>query len=82
LARYWPVEQVETEDDMSTSNDVYDDPFDDPEVIALVDREREWERRAQEYAWADMRALRKGVRNAVLIALPMWWAVGRLMQWW
>jgi len=54
----------------------------DPEIVALINREREWERQASEYAWGDTRAVCRGVRNAALIALPMWLAIGRFAGWW
>ena len=54
----------------------------DPEIAALINREREWERQASEYAWGDTRAVMRGVRNALLVCVPAWLGIGRVMGWW
>jgi hypothetical protein len=54
------------------------------EVQILLNRERDWERRAKELARItdeDKRALLRGARSAFLLAVPFWvwlaWWLGR-----
>jgi hypothetical protein len=59
------------------------DAITDPEVIALIHREREWESKQREYQWCtEVDALKRGCSNALWICVPVWLAIGRLMGWW
>jgi hypothetical protein len=68
--------------DADTDMDGQVDAPSDPEVVALINREREWERRQREYQWSDTRAVVRGARNGLLICVPIWLAAGRLFGWW
>jgi hypothetical protein len=54
----------------------------DVELLEFLQRQRMWETEMRKYCREDRLNLWRGVRNALLVAVPLWMALGRLCGWW